>query len=99
MGYLYDNLPQRKDQVVECPRLYKLVLRVRHRPPFLALEAAETDDSIAHIVLSVVPDVEDWQFQGRRNGFVEFGFHIPSQRARAKEELMFKGYYVELKDI
>lgn len=96
MGYLDDNLPQRKDQVVECQKLYPLVLKVKHRNFTDAIAANERDDTIAHIVLSVVPDVEDWQFQGRRNGFVYFGFHIPSQRARAQEEFTFRGYYTEL---
>ena len=104
MGYLSDNLPQRQDQIVECPALYKLVLRVRHRSVIHALSAAETDDSIAKIVRSVVPDPEDWQFGGGRKfsgvlkGFVEFRFHIPSQRSRAREELRFKGYYTETVD-
>lgn len=95
MGYLDDNLPQRKDQIVECPRLYHLILRVRPRPPLEALEARESDDSIAHIVVGVVPDVQDWQFIGRRNGFVEFAFHIPSQRDRARQELLFNNYFTE----
>lgn len=96
MGYLDDNLPQRKEQVVECPKLYQLVLKVKHRSPVEAQAAGESDDTIARIVASVVPDPEDWQFQGRRKGFVEFGFHIPSQRDRAREEFTFKGYYTEL---
>lgn len=98
MGYLADNLPQRKDQFVECQKLYKLILKVKHRSKFYALIAGETDDTIAAIVRGVVPDIEDWQFAGRRHGFVEFRFHVPSQRSRAREELRFKGYYTELKD-
>lgn len=98
MGYLDENLPQRKDQIVECPRLYKLILKVKHRSAFYAMVAAETDDTIGKIIRSVIPDPEDWQYAGRRNGFVEFRFHIPSQRSRAQEELRFKGYYTELKD-
>jgi hypothetical protein len=99
MGYLDDNLPQRKDQVVECPKLYTLILRVRARPPFEAMVAGESDDTIGHIVASVVPDVQDWQFIGRREGFVEFAFHIPSQRDRARQELIFNSYYTEYKVI
>ena len=98
MGYLSDNLPPRREQIVECPALYKLILRVRHRPPYFAQIAAETDLTISLIVKSVVPDVEDWQYSGRRKGFDEFRFHIPSQRARAREELRFKGYYTEIFD-
>lgn len=101
MGYLLDNLPPRRDQIVECPALYPLVLRVRHRSDFMAMVAAETDDTIGAIIRSVVPDPEDWQYAGRMGapkGFVEFRFHIPSQRARAQEELRFKGYYTELRD-
>jgi len=104
VGYLADNLPLRRDQVVECPKLYTLVLRVRHRSTAHAQIAAETDDSIGKIVRSVVPDPEDWQFGGGRkfsgvlNGFVEFRFHLASQRSRAQEELRFKGYYTETKD-
>lgn len=96
MGYLIDNLPPRKDQIVECPKLYKLILKVKHRSKFFAMIAAETDDTIGKIIRSVVPDPEDWQYSGRRKGFVEFRFHIPSQRSRAREELRFKGYYTEI---
>ncbi len=104
MGYLSDNLPQRRDQIVECPALYKLVLRVRHRSKFRAMITAESDDTIGKIIRSVVPDVEDWQYGGGRlpggvpKGFVEFRFHLASQRARAREELRFKGYYTETLD-
>ena len=104
MGYLNDNLPQRRDQIVECTRLYTLVLRVRHRTPFQAMIAGETDDTIGKIIRSVVPDPEDWQYGGGRlpgavpQGFTEFRFHIPSQRTRAQEELRFKGYYSETVD-
>lgn len=98
MGYLYDNLPHRKRQFVECSRLYKLVLRVRHREPFDELMAAESDGTISLIVKSVVPDVEDWQYAGRGKGFDHFRFHIPSQRSRAQEELRFMGYYTETVD-
>jgi hypothetical protein len=95
MGYLNDNLPQRKDQVVECPKLYTLVLRVKHRDYVDAIAADERDDTIGAIIRGVVPDITDWQYQGRRNGFVEFGFHVQSQLARAQEEFTFNGYYTE----
>ena len=104
MGYLNDNLPQRLDQIVECPALYKLVLHVKHRSKVHARAAAETDDTIGKIIRSVVPDPEDWQFGGGRlpggvpKGFVEFRFHIPGQRSRAQEELRFKGYFTETRD-
>ncbi len=102
MGYLSNNLPQRLDQIVECPALYKLVLHVRHRSEFHALIAGETDDTIGKIIRSVVPDPEDWQYGAGRlvgpKGFVEFRFHIPSHRSRAQEELRFKGYYTETVD-
>jgi hypothetical protein len=101
MGYLSDNLPQRRDQIVECPKLYTLILRVRHRPESQALIAAESDGSIGKIIRSVVPDPEDWQYGGGRlpgipKGFIEYRFHIPSQRTRAQEELRFNGYYTEI---
>ena len=98
MGYLNDNLPARAPHIVECPKLYTLVLRVRHRPKFQALIAAETDDTIGKIIRGVVPDPEDWQYAGRLGappGFVEFRFHVESQRERARQELQFKGYYTE----
>ncbi|MGD9725807.1 MAG: hypothetical protein AB7L09_00215 [Nitrospira sp.] len=103
MGYLDDKLPQRRDQIVECPALYKLVLRVRHRDPFQALIAAETEDTIGKIIRSVVPDPEDWQFGAGRlpavpKGFTEFRFWNSSHRSRAREELRFSGYYTELID-
>jgi hypothetical protein len=103
MGYLSDNLPQRKDQIVECPALYKLVLRVRHRSKRMAQIAGETDDSIGKIIRSVIPDIEEWQYGGGRlpsvpRGFVEFRFHLAGDRSRAQEELRFKGYYTELID-
>lgn len=98
MGYLYDNLPPRKQQIVECGRLYKLVLRVRHRRPFEAMVAGETDGTISMIVKGVVPDVEEWQYAGRGNGFDYFRFHLPSDRSRAREELRFRGYYTETED-
>lgn len=104
MGYLSDNLPQRRDQIVECTELYKLVLRVRHRDEFQAMIAAETDDTIGKIIREVVPDPEDWQYGGGRlptgvpKGFTEFRFHIPSHRSRAQEELRFRGYYTETID-
>lgn len=98
MGYLSDNLPPRKRQIVECAKLYKLVLRVRHRPPFDELVAAENDGTISMIVKNVVPDVEDWQYAGRYKGFDHFRFHIPSHRSRAQEELKFRGFYTETAD-
>lgn len=104
MGYLNDNLPQRRDQIVECPKLYRLVLRVRHRDGLAALIAGETDDTIGKIIRSVVPDPEDWQYGGGRlpggvpKGFTEFRFHLDSQRSRAQEELRFLGYYTETLD-
>lgn len=104
MGHLSDNLPQRRDQIVECPALYKMVLRVRHRDRFGAIIAAESDESIGKIIRSVVPDIEEWQYGGGRlpggvpKGFVEFRFHLASQRDRAREELRFKGYYTETVD-
>jgi len=104
VGYLDDKLPQRKDQIVECPKLYTLVLRVRHRPPAEALIAAETEDTIGKIIRLVVPDPEDWQFGAGRlsgavpRGFTEFRFHNPSQRSRAQEELRFNNYYTETMD-
>lgn len=103
MGYLEDNLPQRRDQIVECPELYKLVLRVRHRDPFPALIAGETEDTIGKIIRSVVPDPGDWQFGAGRlpavpKGFTEFRFWNPSHRSRAQEELRFNGYYTETRD-
>lgn len=103
MGYLSDNVPRRRDQIVECPRLYTLVLHVRHRDPFYAMIAGETDGTIGKIIRSVVPDPEDWQYGGGRlpgtpKGFVEFRFHNPSHRSRAVEELRFKGYYTETVD-
>jgi hypothetical protein len=104
MGYLSDNLPQRRDQIVECQKLYTLVLRVRHRSKFHALSAGETDDTIGKIIRSVVLDPEDWQYGGGRlpggvpQGFVEFRFHLANQRSRAQEELRFKGYYTEILD-
>jgi hypothetical protein len=96
MTYLDENLPCRKEQIVSCHELYTLILRVRHRPRKEAITARETDNSIAQIITSVVPQVEDWQFRGRRNGFVEFGFHILHQRFRAQEELTFRGYHTEI---
>jgi hypothetical protein len=97
MGYLSDNLPQRKEQIVECPKLYTLVLRVRRRSPFHAMIAGETEDSIGKIIRGVVPDPEDWQFGGSfGTDFAEFRFHLTNQRERARQELLFKGYYTEL---
>jgi hypothetical protein len=104
VGYLDDKLPQRKDQIVECPKLYTLVLRVRHRDPFHAMIAAETEDTIGKIIRLVVPDPEDWQFGAGRlpgavpKGFTEFRFHNPSHRSRAQEELRFNGYHTEIVD-
>jgi hypothetical protein len=98
VGYLLDNLPPKKDQIVECPKLYTLVLKVKHRSDYFAMIAGETDDTIGKIIRSVVPDPEDWQYSGRYRGFVDFRFHIPGQRSRAQEELRFKGYYTETKD-
>lgn len=99
MGYLDDKLPQRKNQTVECQKLYVLVLRVRRRTPFHALIAGETEDSIGAIIRSVVPDPEDWQFAGSfGTDFVEFRFHLANQRERARQELLFNGYYIELRD-
>jgi len=103
VGYLNDNLPLRRDQIVECQELYKLVLHVRHRPPKQALSAGEHDGTIGKIIRSVVPDPEDWQYGGGRlpavpKGFIEFRFHLDSQRSRAREELRFKGYYTETID-
>ena len=111
MGYLSDNLPDPWNQIGECPELYKLLLRVRHRSAPHALSAAETDDTIGKIIRTVVPDSEDWQFSGGRGpsvggrsfagalkGFVEFRFHNDSHRSRAIEELRFNGYYTETVD-
>ena len=99
MGYLDDKLPQRKEQIVECPKLYVLVLRVRRRNEYHAMIAGETEDSIGVIIKSVVPDPEDWQFAGSfGTDFVEFRFHMASQRERARQELIFNGYYTELRD-
>lgn len=96
MGYLLDNLPARKQQIVECPELYKLGLRVRRRPPREALAAAESDLSVSLIIKEVIPDVEEWQYAGTRRGFFVFLFHLDSDRNRAKEELIFRGHEVEL---
>jgi hypothetical protein len=104
VGWLSDNLPPRRDQIVECPALYKFVLRVRHRDGLRAIIAAESDDSIGKIIRTVVPDVEEWQYGGGRlpggvpKGFTEFRFHLASQRNRALEELRFMGYYTETVD-
>lgn len=98
MGYLFDNLPPRKRQIVECTKLYKLVLRVRHRNPVEAQAAAETDGTISMIVKGVIPDVEEWQYAGRAKGFDNFRFHLPSDRSRAREEFKFRGYYTEVYD-
>lgn len=99
MGYLEDNLPLRKEQIVECQKLYKLVLRVRRRSKLHALIAGETEDSIGKIIRLVVPDPEDWQFGGSfGSDFAEFRFHLEGQRSRALEELRFKGYYTETVD-
>ena len=102
MGYLSDNIPHKKIQIVECPKLYTLVLRVKHRSKYYAMIAGETDDTIGKIIRSVVPDPEDWQYGGGRlsgpPGFVEFRFHIDGQRSRAQEELRYKGYYTEIEN-
>ena len=95
MGYLLDNLPQRKEQIVECPALYKLILRVIRRPPREAQAAAESDISVSLIVKSVISDVEEWQYTGSQPEFFEFRFHLEADRNRAEAELNFFGHPTE----
>jgi len=57
VGYLKDNTPPGKYWVI-CPEIYPYRLIVR--PKFAK------DDALCLIVKGVLPDVEDWQFSGRR---------------------------------
>ncbi len=92
MGYLQDNLPQRKVQNVDCSALYPLLLKVKHRALPQERWAGDSDLKTSLIVKDIVPDVEDWQYSGRKRGFDNFRFHIPSQRTAAAERLKFFGF-------
>lgn len=57
MGYLFDNIPPGSNFVL-CPDLYPYRLIVS--PGFL------TDSELRAIIRDEIPDVEEWQFSGRR---------------------------------
>lgn len=57
MGYLFDNIPPTQFGV-ECESLYTYRIII---DPFLS-----SDKTLQELVEDVVPDVETWQFSGRR---------------------------------
>ena len=57
MGYLTDNLPPGRNNVI-CQEIYKF--RIIAQPGF----ASNVD--LQECILDVLPDVEEWQFSGRR---------------------------------
>ena len=57
MGYLTDNTPRTRNSVV-CSDLY--LYRIIVNPGFAS------DRELRTIIRDVIPDVEDWQFSGRR---------------------------------
>jgi hypothetical protein len=57
MGYLFDNIPPGQNYVI-CPDLYRYRLIVK--PGFLS------DRELGAIIEDEIPDVEEWQYSGRR---------------------------------
>lgn len=57
MGYLFDNIPPGQNYVL-CPDLYPYRLIVK--PGFLS------DRELGEIIKDELPDVEEWQYSGRR---------------------------------
>jgi hypothetical protein len=57
MGYLFDNIPPGQNFVL-CPDLY--LYRLIVQPGFLS------DFSLGAIIKDELPDVEEWQYSGRR---------------------------------
>jgi hypothetical protein len=57
MGYLTDNIPPGSNHAI-CQDLYKF--RIIVQPGF------KSDVALASIIKDEVPDVEEWQFSGRR---------------------------------
>ena len=57
MGYLADNIPVGRNSII-CQEIYQY--RIIVKPGFSA------DIVLQQIVLDELPDVEDWQFSGRR---------------------------------
>lgn len=57
MGYLTDNIPPGKNHAI-CQDLY--IFRMIVTPGF------KTDLQLSALIMDVLPDVEEWQFSGRR---------------------------------
>lgn len=76
MGYLFDNIPPGRIDVL-CHDLYPF--RIKVLPAFFETYEIQLQ------VKDVIPDVEEWQYSGKRpsDGRLIFAFHTDVQRDAA----------------
>jgi len=99
MGYLIDNLPQTQEQIVECDKLYKYVLKIaRRKPRIIEIATNQTELFFTGIVASIVGDAEEWQFNGTSANFHHYRFHLPSQRAQVVAQMNAMRIFTETRD-
>ena len=94
MGYLAQNTPPTRHWAI-CEDLYPLRLTIV--PKF------SSDDGLAFIIKDVLPDVEDWQFSGRRfrllspfqqpNPLPSTAYAINSRKMRPREEFVVFAFH------
>jgi len=99
MGYLDPYLINNPSQIVSCNDLYPLLLKVqRYQPKIQEIIHADSVHKVGSIIKSVVPDVEDFQFNGKTKTHYLWKFRSTTHRENAKQKLENLGYRTITRD-
>ena len=99
MGYIDSFLINNPGQIVSCNDAYNLLLKVKRiKPRIQEIKVAVYEVKVAKMIKSVVPDVEDWQYNGTTKDFYLYKFHNRTHRDQAKTALHLAGFETEEKD-